>query len=353
MTTIEQDRMTALSEQMLGDLAAYASGTLVALGDRLGLWRAMAAAGPLTSDELAARSDCAERYVREWLATQAAGGYVDYDAANHRFELSDEAASLLADESSPAFLGGLFDCVALLGGTIDVLAEAFRTGDGFAAPGDDETGVCVMDRISGPAFRASLVHEWIAGVPGLNERLAVGGRVADIGCGAGTALIVLAEAFPRVECVGYDMHTASLDSARRAARAAGVAERVRFETVVATEVSDEPFDLVCMFDSLHDMGDPVGAASRVHEQLAEDGVFLLAEPLAADNLEDNFNALGRLLLAISTMACTPASLAQPGRAALGAAAGESRIRAVLAEAGFSRIRTVGESPLNVVLEVRP
>jgi 2-polyprenyl-3-methyl-5-hydroxy-6-metoxy-1,4-benzoquinol methylase len=339
--------------QAVGELAAAISGLMVHLGDRLGLYRAMAGAGPLTSAALAARTGTDERYVREWLGNQAAGGYVSYDAGAGTFELGAEHALVLADESSPVFLGGAFESVAACYTDHDVFARAFGTGEGIAWGAHDERLYTGAHRLFRPGYEANLVPAWLPALDGVVEKLTSGASVADVGCGLGASTVIMAREFEHSTFLGIDSHGPSIEAARSAAREAGVERRARFEQAPASELPGTGFDLVTMFDCLHDMGDPVGVARRIRQSLASDGTLLLVEPAAGDGLEDNLNPVGRLYYGLSTVVCTPSSLAQEVALGLGAQAGPQRLEEVLREAGFSRVRVASRTPLNLIIEARP
>ena len=348
----DEEKLNAFIGTIVGELGAATSAVLVRIGDRLGLYKAMAGAGPLSSAELAERTGTAERYVREWLANQAAGGYVSYDAATGRYELPDEHAMVLADENSPMLMLGGFDFAATFFADEDRILDAFRTGYGVGWHEHDPRLYPGCERFFRPLYNGSLVQSWIPALDGVADKLAVGARVADVGCGHGSSTLVLAEAFPNSTFVGYDYHDASIAAARKAAAQAGVTDRVRFEVAGAKDFPGS-YDLVCFFDCLHDMGDPVGAASHVRDALAPDGTWLLVEPMAGDRTEDNLNPVGRLYYAGSVMLCTPSSLAQEVGLGLGNQVGEKRLAELLTEAGFSHVRRATETPFNLILEVRP
>jgi SAM-dependent methyltransferase len=350
--TLDQQRLEAFLGQALTDTGAALSVCLATIGDRLGLYRAMAGAGRLTPAELAARANLAERYVREWLNNQAAGGYVAYDADSGTYELPPEQAACLADDDSPTNVQGGFEATAACFAILDRLAAAFRTGDGIGWHEHDPHVFRGIERFWAPAYRSQLVSTWIPALDGVAEKLEAGARVADVGCGHGISTIVMAEAFPRSTFVGFDYHDASIARAREAAIGSGLDSRVRFEVAGAKDFPGQ-YDLVCLLDCFHDMGDPVGAARHVLEALAPGGTVLLAEPRAGDEPQDNFNPLGRALYGFSTLLCTPTSLSQDVGLALGACAGPERLRQVLAEAGFQHVRQAAATPVNVVLEVRP
>jgi SAM-dependent methyltransferase len=348
--------------QVVTDVAAAEAGVLSYVGDRLGLYRAMAGAGPLTAGELAARTGTDQRYLQEWLSAQAAGGYVEYEepagAGEATFYLPDEHAAALADESSPVFVAGAFALLASCWADADATAENLRTGRGLGWGEHDSRLYEATDRFFRTAYRAYLTMDWIPALEGVEEKLQAGGQVADIGCGHGSSTVLMASAYPASTFVGFDTHEESIAAARRAADEAGVADRVRFEVAAATDVPapDGGYDLVCFFDCLHDMGDPVGAARRACEVLAPDGSVLLVEPAAGDRLEDNLNPLGRMMYAASTALCTPNAVAQggttPGGRALGAQAGLARLTDVLEQGGFSEVRKATETPFNMIIEAR-
>jgi SAM-dependent methyltransferase len=353
MGTIDQARLEAFVHQAVGDMGAAISGLLLHLGDRLGLYKAMAGAGPMTPADLAARTGTAERYVREWLSNQAAGGYVSYRPADGTFELPAEQAMVVADESSPVFLGGAFETIASCYADHGTFVEAFRTGAGVGWEEHDDRLFSGVLRLFRPSYGAHLVGDWIPALDGVDEKLRSGASVADVGCGFGASTIIMAEAYERSTFAGFDYHEPSITQARKAAAEAGVAQRTRFDVATARDFPGTGYDVVCMFDCLHDMGDPVAAARRVRDSLAADGTLLLVEPFAGDRLEDNVNPVGRAFYGLSTVICTPASLAQDEGLALGAQAGQARMTELLHEAGFSRVRRATETPFSLVLEARP
>jgi SAM-dependent methyltransferase len=358
MTTIDtkpvdQARLEAFVGQAVFDMAAAISGLLLHLGDRLGLYRAMAGAGPITSAELADRTGTAERYVREWLSNQAAGGYVVYDATNGTFELPPEQAMVVADETSPVFLAGAFESIASCYVDHDAFVDAFRTGAGVGWQQHDDRLFSGVLRLFRPGYAAHLVDEWLPALDGVVDKLRSGANVADVGSGLGASTIIMAEAFERSTFVGLDPHEPSIVAARKAAAEAGVGQRTRFEVGTAQDLPGSGYDLVCLFDCLHDMGDPVGAARRIRQAMAPDGTLLLVEPMAGDGLEHNLNPVGRTFYGLSTVICTPASLAQEVGLGLGAQAGEARLTEVLREAGFAHVRRATETPFNLILEARP
>jgi SAM-dependent methyltransferase len=353
MTQIDESRLEQFAGQAIGDMAAAISGLLLHIGDRLGLYKAMAGAGPLTPEELAGRTGTAPRYVREWLGNQAAGGYVTYRPQDGTFELPAEHAAVLADEDSPVFFGGAFEAIASCYSDHDAMANAFVTGAGVGWGEHDERLFSGVRRLFRPSYAAYLTTQWIPALDGVEEKLRAGASVADVGCGLGASTIVMASAYPHSTFVGYDFHEPSIETARKAAADAGVNRRVRFETAGAAQFPGTGFDLVCMFDCLHDMGDPAGAARYIRQALASDGTLLLVEPFAGDALEENLTPVGRVYYGFSTVICTPASLAQPAGAGLGAQAGEARLTELLTSAGFSRVRRAAQTPFNLILEARP
>ncbi len=353
MTAIDEQRLEAFVGRVVSDAAAAESAAVSYLGDRLGLYCGMAGAGPLTSAQLAHRTGLAERYVREWLANQVAGGYVTYDRRDGTFELPDEHAAVLADEGSDVFMAGMFEVLAAMWAATGQIGEAFRTGDGVGWGDHDPRLYRGVERLFAPMYRSQLVEQWIPALDGMDARLRDGGLVADVGCGHGVPTLVMAQAYPDSTFHGHDPHEASIATARRQAAEAGLSDRVSFEVADATSYPTTGFDLVCFFDCLHDMGDPVGAAAHAREALADDGSVLLVEPAAADDLAENVNPVSRLVYASSVFVCTPSALDQDGGVALGGQAGQRRLRAVMHEAGFSRFRQVAETPFTHVYEARP
>lgn len=350
---IDEAKLNAFMGRMVGDIGAAMTAPLVRLGDRLGLYKAMAGAGPLTPQALSDRTGVLERYVREWLNAQAASGYVDYDAGAQTYTLGEEQGLALADESSPVFMGGAFDILTAAFADQDRLLDAYRHGRGL---GWGEHHACLFsgtERFFRPGYNANLVTSWIPALEGVADKLERGASVADVGCGHGASTLVMAKAYPRSSFVGFDAHAPSIAAARERAAAAGVADRVRFEVAAAKTYPGAGYDLVAFFDCLHDMGDPVGAAAHVRRSLAPDGTWLLVEPFANDRTADNLNPVGRVYYAASAQICTPCSLSQEVGLALGAQAGESRLRSVVSDGGFKRFRRATETPFNLVFEARP
>jgi len=350
--TLDPERIEAFAGQILGDLGATVSAALIYLGDRLGLYQALTEVESATSTELAARTGTTERYVREWLANQAAAGYLTYEPETCRYRLPAEHAAVLADETSAAFMAGGFHSAVAVFQVLDRMESAFRTGEGVGWHEHDHRLFCGVERFFAPAYREHLVADWIPALEGVQKKLESGARIADVGCGHGLSTILLAKAFPRSTFFGFDCHEESIERARQSAGDAGVGDRTRFEVASADSFPGSGYDLVAMFDCLHDMGDPVGAARRARQCLAPDGTLMLVEPLAGDSVEDNLNPVGRAYYGFSTVVCTPASLSQPGRRGLGGQAGEARLRGVLGEAGFTRVRRATQTPVNLVLEAR-
>jgi SAM-dependent methyltransferase len=352
-TDIDEARLEAFMGQAVADMGSNISAPLMLMGEKLGLYKAMAGAGPMSSAELAERSSVAERSVREWLRNQAAGGYVTYDAASDRYTLPDEHALALADEESPFYILGAYELIASLYADEDRILEAFRSGEGMGWHEHDHRLFRGTERFFRPGYRAHLVTEWIPALEGVQEKLESGAKVADVGCGHGASTIIMAEAFPNSEFYGFDYHEASIASAREAAEAAGVSNRINFAVAAAKDYPGEGYDLVCVFDCLHDMGDPAGAAAHIHSTLARDGTWMIVEPFAGDSVADNLNPVGRIFYGASTVICTPASLDQEVGLALGAQAGQARLTEVIEEGGFSTVRRATETPFNLILEAKP
>jgi SAM-dependent methyltransferase len=349
---VNQDRLNTFMGKMLGDVGAAMGASLMLVGDKLGLYRALAAEGPLTPAELAQATNTSERYIREWLSAQAASGYVEYDGATGKFSMTPEQTLVLGDDDSPVFMGAVGSLVAATLLDEPKISDAFKTGKGVGWNQRSECLFCGTARFFRTGYKHHLVQEWLPALDGVVEKLERGAKVADIGCGHGVSTRLMAEAFPNSRFFGFDYHAGSIDTARQAARDAGLGDRVRFDVHSAKTYPAEGFDLVCFFDCLHDMGDPVGAMKHVRETMAADGTCMLVEPFAGDRLEDNLNPIGRIYYSASTMICTPASLDQEVGLALGAQAGEARLREVARQGGFSRFRRATETPFNLILEAR-
>jgi 2-polyprenyl-3-methyl-5-hydroxy-6-metoxy-1,4-benzoquinol methylase len=351
--TLDPDRLMSFVFRAVDEVGATLNTALVVMGDKLGLYRALAGAGALTSTELADRTGTAERYIREWLNAQAAGGFVEYDSETGRYTLPPEQTVALTDESSPAYLPGFFQLA--FGSVLDSprITDAVRTGEGIGWHDHVHDVHDGCERFFRPGYNAHLISEWLPALDGVTARLEQGARVADVGCGHGASTVLMAEAFPASTFTGFDYHEASVTTARQRAHDAGVADRAAFEMAPSTTYPGREYDLVTMFDCLHDMGDPVGAARHVRESLADDGTWMIVEPAAGDRVEENLHPVGRAYYAFSTMLCTPSSLSQDVGMALGAQAGEARIRQVVTNAGFTRFRRVAETPFNIVYEAQP
>ena len=350
--TIDQDKLGELLGTFVADLGATIAAGNVVVGHRLGLYRGLAE-GPATAEELARRTGTDPRYVAEWLRGQAAGGYVSYHPAAEQFSLTEEQAYALTDPDGPLYLPGAF--VLALGAlrAESQVTDAFRTGAGIGWHEHHEDVFTGCEMFFRPGYVANLVSSWIPALDGVAEKLAAGGRVADIGCGHGASTVLLAQAYPKSRIQGSDYHQASVDIARKRAADAGVADRARFEVASAQTFSGTGYDLVATFDCLHDMGDPAGAARHIRQALDADGTWLIVEPLAGDTLAGNLNPVGRVYYSFSTFVCVPNARSQPGGYALGAQAGETAIRQVAELAGFTRFRRATETPFNVVFEARP
>jgi SAM-dependent methyltransferase len=349
---VDMDKLNAFMGRFVGDLGATVNAGMVVIGERLGLYKALSER-PMTSDELAKVTGTDERYVREWLAAQAASGYVDYDAKTQRFALDEEQTMALAVEDSPAYVPGAFELALGALQAVPRIGDAFRSGAGMGWHEHEEGVFHGCEKFFRPGYIANLVSAWIPALDGVTSKLAAGARVADVGCGQGASTILMAQSYPRSQFVGFDYHDASIATARKSAERAGVGERVRFEVAKAKDFPGTGYDFVAVFDCLHDMGDPVGAASHVRRSLADDGTWMIVEPYAKDRLEDNLNPVGRVYYAFSTLLCTPCSRSQEVGLCLGAQAGESRLRDVVTAGGFTTFRRATETPFNLVFEARP
>src|SRR3954466_713062 len=348
---MDEKKLQEFVGRAVDDVGAVLGGAMVVIGDKLGLYRAMAGAGPITAGELAASTKPAERYGREWLSAQAARGYISYDGDGY-FSLPDEHAVPLTDETSPACVIGAFEIALGSVYATDTIAERFRSGDGFAWGAHDTHVLGGCERFFRPGYLNNLASEWIPALDGVEAKLTAGARIADVGCGHGASTLLLAEAYPASTVIGFDAHEGSIDAARKRAAEAGLSDRVHFEVASATTF-DGTYDLVCFFDCLHDMGDPAGACAHVLDHLAPGGTLMIIEPYAADDLAGNLTPVGAAYYGFSTLLCTPSSLSQDVGAALGAQAGEARLREIVIGAGFGSLRRVAETPFNIVLEVKP
>jgi 2-polyprenyl-3-methyl-5-hydroxy-6-metoxy-1,4-benzoquinol methylase len=350
---IDQDKLHEFLVKAIVDFGATFNAALIRIGDKLGLYKALAAGGPQTSAELAKKTGTTERYVREWLSAQAAGGYVSYDPGARKFHLSEEQAFAMADESSPVFLPGAFQVALAAVKAEELLTERFKTGKGLGWHEHHHELFEGTERFFRPGYAANLVATWIPSLEGVDQKLKSGGRVADIGCGLGASTILMAKSYPKSEFVGFDYHDKSIESAKQRAKDAGVSDRIRFEVAKAKDYPGKDYDFVTFFDCLHDMGDPAGASAHVRSTLKNDGTWMIVEPNAGDKLEDNLNPIGRAFYGASTLLCTPASLDQEVGLALGAQAGEKRLREVVTSGGFTRFRRATQTPFNLIFEARP
>lgn len=349
---IDMDKFNAFIGQFVGDLGAAVHAGMVVIGEKLGLYKALAA-GPLTSAELAAKTQTDERYVREWLASQAAGGYVTYDEKSSKFSLSEEQAFALAIEDSPAYLPGAFQLALGSLAAVPRIAESFRTGAGMGWHEHDDGVFHGCEKFFRPGYAANLVSSWIPALQDVKQKLEAGARVADVGCGKGVSTVLMAKAFPKSRFFGFDYHDKSIEAAREYAKREGVADRVTFDVAKAKEFPGQDYDFVAVFDCLHDMGDPVGAATHVRRSLRNDGTWMIVEPFANDSLKDNLNPVGRVYYSFSTLLCTPCSRSQEVGLCLGAQAGQANISQVVTAAGFNRFRRATQTPFNIVYEARP
>jgi 2-polyprenyl-3-methyl-5-hydroxy-6-metoxy-1,4-benzoquinol methylase len=349
---VNEEKLNQLLGKFVADFGATFHAGLVVIGENLGLYKAMASGEPLTSAELAERTSTNERYVREWLNSQAAGGYVEYDEAAGRYSLSEEQAFAFADEKSSAYLPGAFLLAISALKAVPQITERFRTGEGLGWHEHDHGLFRGTELFFRPSYAANLISSWIPSLEGVEERLKKGAKVADVGCGLGASTILMAQSYPDSIFIGYDYHDRSIAIARQRSAEAGVGDRVKFEVARAKDYPGSGYDFVTFFDCLHDMGDPAGAAAHVRESLAPDGTWMIVEPFAGDRVEDNLNPIGRIYYSASTLLCTPASLSQDVGLALGAQAGEARMREVVTSGGFKRFRRATETPFNIVYEAK-
>lgn len=349
---INMDKLNEFIGRFVTDLGAAVHTGMVVIGEKLGLYKALAL-GAMTSAELAKKTSTDERYLREWLASQAAGGYVSYDEKTNKFSLSEEQAFALANEDSPAYLPGAFEIALGSLAAVPRIAESFRTGAGMGWHEHVDGVFHGCEKFFRPGYAANLVSSWIPALHDVKEKLEAGARVADVGCGKGASTLLMAKAFPKSRFFGFDYHDKSIEAARQSARREAVADHVNFAVSKAKEFPGKNYDFVAVFDCLHDMGDPVGAATHVREALSEDGTWMIVEPFANDTLKDNLNPVGRVFYSFSTLLCTPCSRSQEVGLCLGAQAGEAKIREVVKPAGFTRFRRAAETPFNIVYEARP
>jgi 2-polyprenyl-3-methyl-5-hydroxy-6-metoxy-1,4-benzoquinol methylase len=351
--SIDQDKLHEFLGKAIVDFGATFNAALIRIGDKLGLYKALAKGGPQTPAELAKSTGTTERYVREWLSAQAAGGYVTYEPMSGKFHLSEEQAFTMADESSPVFLPGAFQVALAAIKAEEQLTEKFKTGAGMGWHEHHHELFVGTERFFRPGYAANLISAWIPALEGVDARLKSGARVADVGCGLGASTILMAKSYPKSEFAGFDYHDKSIETAKQRAKDAGVGDRIRFEVSSAKSYPGKDYDFVTFFDCLHDMGDPAGASAHVHSTLKKDGTWMIVEPFAGDKLEDNLNPIGRAFYGASTLLCTPASLSQEVGLALGAQAGEKRIREVVTGSGFTHFRRATQTPFNLVFEARP
>ena len=349
---IDEAKLNEFMGKFVGDLGAVMHAATIVVGDQLGLYKALAEK-PQTAEALAKRTETDPRYLREWLSCQAASGYVMYEPKSDTFSLSEEQAFALAVEGSPAFIPGAFQIAVAQFKAIPKMTQAFRTGLGLGWHEHDVSLFHGTERFFRPGYAANLVSSWIPALDGMNARLKAGAKVADVGCGHGASTLIMAQAYPASTFVGFDSHEPSVAHARESAQKAGLGDRVGFEVASAKSFPGHSFDLVTMFDCLHDMGDPAGASAHVRQSLRPDGAWMIVEPFANDRLEDNLNPVGRIFYAASTFICTPASRSQEVGRCLGAQAGEKRLHGVVAEGGFTRFRRATETPFNLIFEARP
>ncbi|HEU4653794.1 MAG TPA: class I SAM-dependent methyltransferase [Steroidobacteraceae bacterium] len=352
-TGIDENKLTELLGRAIVDFGGASLTPLVLIGDRLGLYQTLKEAGPLTSHELADRSQTKERYVREWLNAHAASGYIQYIPETGRYTLTAEQALMFADEDGPAFVVGGFQTALAAGRIVDTLTNAFRTGEGIGWHEHHHELFHGTARFFRPSYFAHLTSCWIPAIEGMEAKLKSGIRVADVGCGQGTSTILMAQQYPNSRFIGFDYHEKSVRTATEKAKQAGVADRCKFEIASAKNIPRAKYDFITVFDALHDMGDPEGAARHILSALAPDGAWMIVEPYAGDRVEENLNPVGRAYYAASTLICTPCSLSQEVGLALGAQAGEARMRAVITRAGFTKFRRATQTPFNLVLEARP
>ena len=352
VSKLDMDKLNAFIGQFVSDLGAAVHTGMVVIGERLGLYKALAK-GPMNSAELAAATQTDERYLREWMASQAAGGYISFDAAAGKFYMTEEQAFALANEDSPAYLPGAFELALGSLAAVPRIAESFRSGAGMGWHEHDDGVFHGCEKFFRPGYAANLVSTWIPALTDVQQKLEAGARVADVGCGKGASTLLMAKAFPKSRFFGFDYHNKSIEAARESAAREGIADRVTFEVAKAKDFPGKDYDFVAVFDCLHDMGDPIGAASYVRRAMAKDGTWMIVEPFANDQLKDNLNPVGRVYYSFSTLLCTPCSRSQEVGLCLGAQAGESRIREVVTQAGFNRFRRATETPFNIVYEARP
>ena len=349
---LNEEKLNEFLGKMVTEMGAAANGALIVMGDKLGLYKALAANGPMTSEQLAEKTATTERYVREWLSAQAASEYIDFDTESEKFSMTPEQTAVFGDEESPVLMTGAFYGIASMYIDEPKIEHAFRSGEGVSWGDHDGCLFCGTEKFFRPSYKANLVSAWIPALDGVEEKLKKGAHVADVGCGHGVSTVVMAQAFPNSEFIGYDFHDESLEHATALAKAEGV-NNISFKMASAKTFPVNGYDLVTFFDCLHDMGDPVGACAHVVKALKPDGTCMIVEPFANDTLQENLNPVGRAFYAFSTMICTPSSISQEVGLGLGAQAGEKRLKDVVMSGGFSRFRRAAETPFNLILEARP
>jgi SAM-dependent methyltransferase len=349
---LDEAKLNEFMGKAIGDMGAAMMASLIAIGDKLGLYKAMAGAGPISSAELAQKTDTTERYVREWLNAQAASGYVNYDPSSGKYWLSEEQAFALANDDSPVYLPGFFLAAVSAARDVDKIMRAFTTGEGVGWHEHHDWLFEGTEKFFRPGYNANLISSWIPSLSGVEEKLKRGAKVADVGCGHGASTIIMARAYPNSAFTGFDYHSGSIERARTLAEQAGLGNRVVFEVASAKAYPGNDYDLITFFDCLHDMGDPVGAARHVFRSLKPGGVWMIVEPRAEDNIEGNLHPIGRIFYAASTMICTPASKSQEVGLALGAQAGEKKISEVVKAGGFHHFRRAAETPFNLIFEAK-
>jgi len=349
---LNETKLHVFLGKMVTEMGAAANGALIILGDRLGLYKSLAAKGPMTSEQLSEATGTTERYVREWLSAQAASGYMKYDPENEKFYMTPEQTAAFGDEESPFFMTGGFYGISSMYHDEPKIEHAFKSGEGVSWGDHDGCLFCGTEKFFKPTYKTNLIANWIPSLDGVDEKLKKGAKVADIGCGHGVSTIVMAKAFPNSEFIGYDFHEKSIAHASALAKDAGV-NNISFKVATAKSFPGNDYDLVCFFDCLHDMGDPVGACAHAVKALKPDGSCMIVEPFANDTLQENMNPIGRAMYAFSTMICTPSSISQEVGLGLGAQAGEKRLKKVAVSGGFKSFRRATETPFNLILEARP
>jgi len=349
---ISENVLHDLLGKVVTEMGAAAVAPLITIGDKLGLYKSLSESGSVSSHELAANTGTAERYVREWLSAQAASGYIEYVSETEKFYMSPEQTAVFGNSKSPVFMVGAFYAISSLYFDEAKIEQAFKTGDGVSWGDHNSCLFCGTEKFFSPSYEGNLINNWLPALDGVVEKLQKGAKVADIGCGHAASTIIMAKAFPNSMFFGYDYHDKSIEQAKERAKTAGV-DNVTFHVATAKDFSEKDFDFICFFDCLHDMGDPVGACSYVKHALKPDGSCMIVEPFANDSLEENLNPVGRAFYAFSTMLCTPCSLNQEVGLALGAQAGEKRLKEVISRGGFSRFKRATETPFNLIFEARP